>query len=164
MSKKIKFAILFGVLGSVVVFLVVVLYMVLGRGYRAYAGEWELEKGYIYSEDSHQYEEIPLDGERHIRDRDTKEYEVIKTERGTFKVDHEGNFIETDFFGEQDRGKLKIRDGKVCYAGKCQSGNFQWDFEKSGDRMVLYESVDPSSAGDNVIVLATKTKYIYVRK
>lgn len=164
MSKKIKYAIIFGLLGTAVFLAAAALYMVSGRGYHAYAGEWEMEKGYIYSEDSHQYEEIPLDGTRNIRNKNTKEYEVKKTKRGTFKIDHEGNFIETGFFGERDKGKLKIRDGKVCYAGKCQFGNFQWDFEKSGDRMVLYESVNSSTADDNAMPLAAKTKYIYVRK
>jgi hypothetical protein len=36
--------------------------------------------------------------------------------------------------------------------------------ERNGDRMVLYESIDPGSADDNVIVFAAKVKYLYVRK
>lgn len=164
MSKKNRHAILFGVFGMAVILAATMLYMVLNRGYHAYAGEWEMEKGYIYNEDNHQYEEILLDGTRHIRNKDTKKYEIIKTKKGTIKIDNKGNFVEMDAFGEQDKGKLKIYDGKVSYTGKCQSGNYRWDFEKSGNRMVLYESVDPSSADENMIVLATKTKYIYVRR
>lgn len=166
MNKKRKLVILSGVVFLAVALTALALYAAFGRGYHAYAGEWELEKFYIYSEDEGNYrEEILPGGERRHYNKDTGKYDVTKAERDTLTIDHQGNYIERNGFGElQIKGKLKNFFGRVSSMGKCMTGNFQSEFKKSGDKLIEYTTVEPESAEDNVIVLATKAKYIYVRK
>lgn len=177
MSKKRKYALIFGILGVAVVSIVIMLNVIFAHNYNGYDGQWEMKELYLYDENTEQYVEIPWKETRHVLNKDTEKYDVIQGKRYTFNIDEQGNFIHTGAFGKQEKGKLKKQMGKVYYTGKDKFvGAFRWDFEKSGDRLVVYEGDDPDSAtdagsssvADNVIVLDTdigsKRKEVYVRK
>ena len=164
MSKKRKYALFFGILGVAVVSVVIVLNIIFAHRYNGYAGQWEMKEEYLYDDDTEQYVEIPWKATRHVLNKDTEKYDVIQGKRYTFNIDKKGNFIRTGAFGEQDKGKLMKHIGKVFYTGKSDPGVFRWDFEISGDKLVVYEDVDSSSAADNVITITTKRKEVYERK
>ncbi len=169
MSKKRKLAILSGVAILVVAITALALYMAFGLGYRTYAGEWELEKFYISDEDGNYGKAILPRGEWSHYNKETDQYDVTKAERDTLTIDHQGNYIERDGFGKLSvKGKLKNFLGKVSSSGKCVTGNFQSKFEKSGDKLIEYTSIDYESAEDNVVMLDNgktgKTKYIWRRR